>query len=77
MKTNGANRNADVNATIGNEDLANAIAIAIEKVFGSAAMTAPGAAANLFYLTPTAVLAPVTGSINLALANPKYVFTGA
>ena len=69
---------AKVAREYGNEDLANAIAIGIEKVFGAATMTAPGPATQLFYVdAPAPAPIPVTGSINLALANPKYVFTGA
>ena len=68
MKSDGANRDAEKNEKQGIEDIANAIAFAIEKVMGGPPMVSPGPSVQLLST------APVTGTIDLSLANPKYVF---
>lgn len=70
MKSNGANRDAEKNEEQGNRDLANAIAFAIENVFKSQIII-PGPATPTPLITGTG---PVTGAIDLSMANPKYVF---
>lgn len=72
MKTNSTNRDASVNEAQGTQDIANAIAFAIEKVFGTALITVPGPAAPALIAGPS----PVTGAIDLSMSNPKYVFKG-
>lgn len=74
MKTNGANRDASINEMQGTQDIANAIAFAIEKVFGTALVAVPGPATPVPLITGTG---PVTGTIDLSMSNPKYVFKGA
>jgi hypothetical protein len=74
MKKDGASRDAAVNEVQGTQDIANAIAFAIEKVFGTALMTSPGPA---IIMAPAAIGVPPTGTIDLSMANPKYVFKGA
>lgn len=74
MKNDGASRDAAINEIQGTQDMANAIAFALEKVFGTALVTVPGPATPAPLITP---MGPVTGTIDLSMANPKYVFKGA
>ena len=71
MKANGGGRDAAENEKIGSEDMANAIAAAIEKVMGAMIMI-PGPATTTPLITPLG--GPVTGAIDLSLANIKYTF---
>jgi len=77
MKNDGASRDAALNEVQGTQDMANAIAFALEKVFGTAVIASPGPASTLTYVTPAGVPAPVVGALDLSMANPKYVFKGA
>lgn len=74
MKSDGANRDAAINETQGTQDMANAIAFAIEKVMSGP--FAPLVAPKDIVLTTVVAGAPVPalGTINMALVNPKYVF---
>lgn len=76
MKTNSASKGADENEKQGTQDIANAIAFAIEKVFGGGVAASPGSpAVQLFYLVPPSPTpVPVTGTVDISTINPKYVF---
>ena len=75
MKKDGANRDAAVNETQGTQDIANAIAFAIEKVLAGPflPLAAPGDVTLTTVLAPSGV-APAMGTVNMNLVNPKYVF---
>ena len=68
MKLNGGNRKAEQNELIGNEDLANIIAIAVEKAMGNLVTIGPP---NESALANTG--GPVIGATKLSVGVP-YVF---
>lgn len=81
MKKDGANREAEKNEEQGNKDIANAIAFAIEKVFGGP-MTITLAPSPV---PPAAVMVPLTvgptggplltGAIDISQTVSKYKFS--
>ena len=68
MNNKSGKRDADLNAAIGNEDLANVIAIAIEKVMNNLVTIGPPNESTL-----VAGTAPVLGATKLSFGAP-YVF---